>query len=262
MIDDMFKKASLIRREAASKSLLAFAQFYLPHHLKYKPSATHLEIYDLLFDALKVRGKKIAVAAPRGFGKSTLITLIYILYSICYAREKFIIIISDTTDQAGQIMENIKKELTENERLRLDFPEVFEKNGKPTPPRWTQYEIETLNKIKILVRGWRQKSRGLRFGIDRPTLVVADDLETTENTHSPELREKLKDWYTKSILKLGQEDTNYIFLGTLCHPQCLLGQYLDPNSNYGWIKKKYRAVISDAADNIPWEYCLDVYNAL
>lgn len=260
MLNSLIKKTSTLRREAAKKSLLAFAQLYLPHHLKYKPSAAHMEIYDLLLDASTNRGKKIAVAAPRGFGKSTQITLILVLYGICYGLEKFIIIISDTASQAWQILENIKLELTQNEKLMLDFPEIFERNGSPKPPRWTQYEIETLNKIKILVLGSGQRIRGRRFGVYRPTFVVADDIESADNTASSELREKTKDWYNKAILKVGSEETNYILLGTLCHPQCLLSQYLDPNANHAWLKKKYKAIISDATDSVMWERCLNIYN--
>ena len=260
MLSNIIKKTSSIRREAAKQSLLVFAELYLPHHLKYSHSAAHLEIYELLFSALKERGKKISVAAPRGFGKSTQITLILVLYCLCFGYERFIILISDVASQAGQILENIKLELTQNEKLMLDFPEVFERNGKPKPPRWTQYEIETLNKIKILALGSGQQIRGRKFGIYRPTLVIADDIENADNTSSPDQREKTKDWYNKAILKVGSEETNYIFLGTLCHPQCLLSQFLDPNSNHIWIKKRYQAIISDASETILWERCLGIYN--
>ncbi|MBF0571718.1 MAG: phage terminase large subunit [Candidatus Omnitrophica bacterium] len=259
MRNNLISKAGLIRRMAGETSLLAFAQLYLLHHLKYKPSPAHREIYDLLFDVLKIRGKKIAIAAPRGFGKSTLISLIYILYCICYSKEKFIVIFSDTTAQVEKLMENIKAELSENEKLRQDFPEVFEKDGRPKPPRWTKDEIQTLNKIKIMALGWRQNPRGLKFGVHRPTLAIIDDLETLANTETAESREKIKDWYTKSILKLGQEGTNFILLGTVCHPQSLLSYYLDPKTQ-GWEKRMYSAIISDATDPIPWVYCLDVYN--
>jgi len=93
-----------------------------------------------------------------------MITLIYLIYSICYAKERFIVIISHTASQAQKTLENIRKELTENEKLREDFPEIFESDGRPKPPRWTQDDIVTRNNIEILALGYNQKIRGRRHG--------------------------------------------------------------------------------------------------
>ena len=130
MKNNIVRGLSRLRRQEGSKSLLAFAKLYMKHHLECELSPAHLEIYRMLDAATMERGKKIAIAAPRDFGKSTTITLIDVVYSICYSKEKFIVIISNTASQANQILDNIKKELTENELLKLDFPEVFESDGK------------------------------------------------------------------------------------------------------------------------------------
>ena len=104
------KEASAVRRSASEGSIYTFAKMYLSAHLKFEPSEAHKEIYAELQKASNNRGVKLAVAAPRYFGKSTLITLIYILYSICYGKEKFIIIISNTASQATHTLDNIKLE--------------------------------------------------------------------------------------------------------------------------------------------------------
>lgn len=255
MLNNIARKTGAIRREVASKSLQAFAKLYFSEHLTYEPSEAHLEIYDLLFDCLKNRGKKIAIAAPRNFGKSTLITTIYIIYCICYSAEKFIVLISDTAAQAVQNLENVKRELTENKIPGADFPEIFEVKGTPKPPRWTQCEIETRNRIKVLALGSGQRIRGRKFGSKRPDIVIADDVETAENSRNQEVRENTIDWYNKAILKVGDERTNYIVLGTVYDAQCLLAKLLDPNANYLWIKKKYKAIVSEAEDAILWQKC-------
>ncbi len=244
MKNNIARELSRLRRQEGSKSLLTFSRLYMRHHMEFDPSAAHLEIYRILDAATLERGKKIAIAAPREFGKSTTVTLIDVIYSICYSKEEFIVIISNTASQAAQILDNIKKELTENELLKLDFPEVFESSGKFKLLRWRQSDIITRNKVLVLALGSGQQIRGRRFGTARPTLVLADDLEDAENTFGVESRDKMKDWYEKSVLKVGSEVTNYIFIGNLYHPYSLLSEYVCPDEYPTWIKKVYPALVT------------------
>jgi len=236
------KDTSAIRRKAAEGSILAFAKLYLSHHLRIAPSRAHLEIYDLLLEATKEKSKKITIAAPRDFGKSTMITLIYLIYLICYEKERFIVIISYTASQAHKILENIRKELTENERLREDFSEIFESSGRPRPPRWTQNDIVTRNNIELLALGYNQKIRGRRHGVYRPGLVILDDAEPDDGWSSPEMADRMKQWLNKAVLRAGSEDTNFLFIGTVHHWLSVLGEYLKENSNPGWIKRRYKVL--------------------
>lgn len=231
----------LTRRNAAEASIYTFAKMYLSDHLKFEPSKAHKQIYAELQKASNNRGVKYAVAAPRYFGKSTLITLIYVLYSICYSKEKFIVIISNTAAQAIHIVDNIKREYLQNEKLREDFPHVFG-DGQRKPARWQQNSIITCNGVQILALGSGQQIRGLRFGIYRPTLIIADDLEDTKAVHSSGMRDKLKEWFNNAVLRAGSEDTNIIFIGNLFHPYSLLSEYVDPKVNVTWSKRVYSAI--------------------
>jgi predicted phage terminase large subunit-like protein len=236
------KDTSAIRRKAAEGSILAFARLYLAHHLKVTPSQAHLEMYDLLLQATNEKSKKIAVAAPRDFGKSTMITLIYLIYLICYSKERFIVIISYTASQAQKTLENIRKELTENEKLREDFPEIFESDGRPKPPRWAQGDIVTRNNIEILALGYNQKIRGRRHGAYRPGLIILDDAEPDDGWSSSEMADRMKQWLNKAVLKAGSDDTNFLFIGTVHHWLSILGEYLREDANPGWIKRRYKAL--------------------
>jgi predicted phage terminase large subunit-like protein len=259
MINEFINKAGTLRRKAAQKSLLNFARLYLSDHLRFPPSKAHLEIYDLLFEMLKNRGKKVAIAAPRDFGKSTMITLIYILYCICYAEERFVVIISNTASQAMKILENVKKELTENTRLNEDFPEICEVDQKPKPPRWTRMDIITRNNVEVLALGSEQQIRGRRHGSHRPTLVIADDLEDAENTFSEETNEKRKEWFSKSVLKVGSEGTNFLIIGNLHHPRSMLAEYVAPDLNITWTKRTYKALVTNPTNLALWEKWKNVY---
>lgn len=256
-MNNLSHDARCLRREWAQQSLLAFAKAYLHDHIKrYAPSAAHQELYVLLKGILDDRGKRLAIAAPRGFGKSTLVTLVYVLYCIAFKREQFIVLLSATSAQATQLLENTRRELERNIKLREDFPEL----AAPPPRPWTRSEIETPTHVRVLALGIGQHIRGRKFGKSRPSLVIADDVENRENTASAEAREKLKAWYNQDILKVGAEETNFLFLGTVPHPSCLLAEYLSAEANPSWVKKHYKAVLSEPAHPERWEQWSRIYN--
>ena len=130
MTNTLNHEARTLRRHIAEQSLWAFAKMYLAEHLKHEPSVAHHEIYVLLKEILERRGKRIAIAAPRGFGKSTLVTLLYVLYCIAFQQEKFVVLLSSTSAQAAQLLENIRRELETNRKLLGDFQEFCEATGE------------------------------------------------------------------------------------------------------------------------------------
>jgi len=252
MKNNLYQDTYAVMRKAGEESLYTFAKLFMPEHLKYLPSAAHREIYQILEEISVTRGNKVALAAPRNFGKTSIIMLIYIIYLICYNREKFIVILSGTQSQAMQTLENIRKELTENERFRGAFPEIFESEGRPKPPRWKRDDIITRNGIEILALGRGQQIRGRKYGNARPSLIAADDLDSDAIASSNEGRDKLKGWFTTSVLRAGSEETNFLLLGNIFHPFSLLGEYTNPEISPSWISRIYKAVIS-------WPVYMDIW---
>lgn len=260
MKNNYLNDAIRIKREQGSKSILAFAELFLPHYLKYKTSKAHRKIYNALQVITVERGKKVAIAGPRRFGKSTLVTLIYILYCICYSKEKFIVIVSNTSAQAIQILANVKKEFMENIELRRAFSEICKAGVLSRMRHWQKDSIITGNGIRVLALGSGQKIRGRREGADRPTLIIADDLENAQNTFSPESRDKIKELFESSILMAGFEETNYIFLGNLFHPHCLLSEYISEQKKGQWIQFRYAAVEEMPVRTDLWGSWSAIYN--
>ena len=124
-------------RSRAEQSLRAFGRLYLPHHLEKPPSRMHAELYGMLESLTERTGARLAVAAPRNSAKSTLVTLLYPLWSICHRRHRFIVLLSDTADKAAEFLDHIKHELVNNVRLAEDYPEACERFGRyPRAPRW------------------------------------------------------------------------------------------------------------------------------
>lgn len=250
-----------IRRKQAEVSLYAFALTYLGHRLKFEPSPTHIKTYDEVTSLIHERGGRYAFAGPRGFGKTEVITETAILYGVCYSKEKFIVIASGIEAQAVQILSNIKKELTENERLKTDFPEIFEREGTPKPPRWTRHDIVTRNGVEILALSVKQKIRGRKYGHSRPTAIFLDDIENNDNTLTSEARMGPRVWFTGDVQKAGAEETNIFFVGNLLHQDSLLSEYTDKSKHPFWTKRIHRAIVSEPERLDLWEDCSKILNS-
>lgn len=181
-------------------------------------------LHDVLFKLLDDDSiQKVAIAAPRGFGKTTLNTIIYPAKKILFGEKKFIMPISATASSALAQGENLKRELlTNTDIIRLFGPmksEVFAKD------QWI-----TANNIMVLPRGAGQQVRGQLFHNYRPDLIIVDDLETSEQVQSEEQRRKLKEWFYSDLCNCvdrSKKDWKIIVIGTVLHEDALLVELLE-----------------------------------
>ncbi len=239
------------RRRLLCRDFSRFRKVYFPHDC---PDAKfHQEIAGMLMGITEKRGARVAIAAPRESAKSTIVTLEYVAFLICYRLEKFIVIVSNTSDQAVVFLRHVKDAFLRNEALRRDFPEVFRDQEKPKRSKMAQEEIITSTGIQIMARGSGQSVRGFRNGEDRPTLIILDDIESNEGIQTPESFYKLEDWLTKAVFKAGTAKTNIVYVGTIHHYGSLLAKFTDPHQYPGWQQKIYRSVISEAENLKLWE---------
>lgn len=233
MIDDIKFKLATNRQ--------FFFEALFPHYIKtpLKPIA---DIHNEWFNLLSTE-KNLIIVAPRGHAKSTVITVVDNLFDICNQNEKYIMIISDTPEQAKEHLSNIVEELESNERLINFYGRLYEgrKTIRGQKEKWTENEIITKTGIKIVAKGWRLKTRGARFKEDRPTKIVLDDVESDETVNSETMRNKLKDIFERKILNLGSFDTKIRIVGTILHFDSLLQHEVD-NPRPGWTIKFYKSI--------------------
>ncbi len=245
------------RRWIGEKNLLAFARAYLPHLFSAPPASFHAEVAALLRDASVGRDRRLAIAAPRSSAKSTLCSTAYALWSLAYGRERYIMLISHTADQAVQQLGHLKHELLTNPRLREDFPDLCRGAGDAATPssvlRWTKDEIVTATGIRVAALGAEQKIRGRRHREHRPTMIILDDFESEESVRSAEQREKRAEWLDRAVLKAGEPGTNVIAVGTILHYDALLARLTDPAKSPGWVGRKFKSVISFSERQDLWD---------
>jgi len=262
-LQEIAERVREVRRAAGLASFDAFCQLYLAHHFPVAPSSMHREVSGLVVEASAKRGARVAIAAPRGYAKTTLICLAYTLWCLVRKSDPFIVLISNTADQAVQLLANLKKELEDNPMILADFPEVAEPQGRrPSPKRWREKEIRTRNEVLITVLGAGQRLRGRKHGKDRPSLIILDDVEAEQEAHSQDLRVKRKEWFQKAVLKAGTTETNILVAGTLLHYDSLLANLVGIGNlapQPGWTTRRYKAVINWAEDQALWQRWENIY---
>jgi len=219
-----------------------FFTFILSHYAKtHSVGELHTEWFNLLSTE-----RKLGIIAPRGHAKSTVINLADNLFDICNGYEPYIVIFSDTPEQATEHLGAIVEELEGNQRIIEFYGQLYDKRlvGDLLKEKWTQSTIITKNGVKVEAKGWRSKTRGMRWKEFRPSKIVIDDIENDEDVASQRMRAKLKATFEKKILNLGEPESKYRFVGTILHFDSLLqNEYKKPRD--GWTWEMYKAYKDD-----------------
>lgn len=261
----VMSRVSDLRRQVAATSPILFADVYLGDHFKLPRSRMHNELFEMLLKATTSRGARLAVAAPRGHAKTTLVSLAYVLWCVLYGHEKFVLLVSATKDQAETLLKGIKEELQTNPLLIQDFPQLCYPAGTKSGPKpWRRHQIMLPNKVEIRAVGADQAIRGVKNRQHRPSLIIADDLEEQEQAASADQRQKRKDWFERTLLKTGTKRTNVVVVGTILHYASLLAELTDPRKAHskagGWRGSRYKAVESFSANPKLWDTWESIYN--
>lgn len=230
--------AAAERRARARDDFEFFATTYFPHYVTSAPSVFHRWLYRNYGALVAGKGRKSAIAAPRGEAKSTLITQIGVIWCLVTGRKRFVPIIMDAFEQAATMLEAIKAELTVNPRLLMDYPDATGQGRV-----WNAGVILTADDRKVMAFGSGKRMRGLRHGPYRPDLVVLDDIENDENVQSPEQRDKLERWLKRTVLALGPPDDSLdvLYVGTVLGPDSVLARTL---RNPLWVAQTFKALIA------------------
>lgn len=255
-----------LRRRLGAIDLEYFGRAYLAHYFVRKSPKFHGELDQIWRDGVmkgidpteaakeinRADGCRRAIEAPRGHAKSTNFTFKDDLHAALYAYKHYILILSDSSEQAEGFLADIKTELEENAAIREDFGEL---EGKV----WKSSVILLSNGTKIEAIGSGKKIRGRRHKQWRPDLIVCDDLENDENVNTPEQRKKLRDWFYKAVSKAGDTYTDIVYIGTLLHFDALLAN-VAKNPSYKTVK--YQGVISWAINTELWDAWERIYTDL
>jgi len=231
-----------------------FARVFFPHYCVHPFNKFHTDkMQEYRFGERAIRR---ADAAPRGYAKSTLKVLIKPIHDVCFKLEKFIVIISNTENQSAQKLKDIQTEFLTNDLLITCFGNFF----KSRKVGATDYVATNGNhSCRFLALGSSTEMRGIRFGDVRPTKIILDDVEHSEEVENEALRDKMLQWYQDVVSKIGDEKTNIEIVGTVLHQKSLLKSLL---KNPRYETAEYKAVVSWSERKDLWDQWTQIYTNL
>jgi hypothetical protein len=165
-------------------------------------------------------GTRLAIIASRDAAKSTWLSLAYPLYCAVTARQRYIVLVADTAEQARRYLGAIKRELQQNAPLLRRYAAA--RPGET----WKVNRILMGNGVEIEALGTGQNIRGRKNAQTRPTLVIVDDPQDRRKVASAAQRAADWGWFTQDLLNVGNPRTIYLVAGTSLHREALVDRLL------------------------------------
>lgn len=251
------------RRESCRNNLKLFLEVYFPNSTGLSPfSADHLRVIERIQGCI-LQGGRFTNAVYRGFAKST-ISENAVLWATLYGHRHFCAIFAGEGKLADRASNSIKMELSDNELLYEDFPEVCHAvralegktqrcasqtyRGAKTHIKW-QADATVMPTIPgsaasgsiVMSRGLTGSILGLRHKAPdgrqlRPDFVIVDDPQTRESAASPLQCAKRLEILTKSVLKLAGHTTSIacVVNATVIQHEDMVDQLLDQKKFPAW----------------------------
>lgn len=261
-------------RIASERNGMLFKSIFLSAYETEKSPPFHNELMGLAlreppYDKEWKGRDGLIIAAPRGSAKSTVLSLAVPLFWGLHRKKKFGIIVSDTDSQVQFLMDALRREFEDNDRINEVFGNVRGDRFKSNPFRWTNADFTIaisdppgsldINDIKwttrYVGRGMRSKVRGLRSRAARPDFLILDDAENDLHVQTDEQRAKTEDWMFKALLPmLDPKSATVIVAGTLIHFDSLLAKLLKRTKADGspvYITRLWRAFNEDGSSIWP-----------
>jgi hypothetical protein len=199
------------RRAACRASFLAFCEQYFPARFTLPWAAFHHEAAARL-QRCATEGGRLALALPRGSGKTTLAQCA-VLWAVLYGLRRYVVLVHASDDLAIPSLKGLKAELEGNDLLFEDFPEVcwpirqLERSasrarmqtvgGASTRMEWSAGGVVLPTVEGSLASGAVFDTVGITGSVRglvhsgpegemmRPDLVLVDDVQTRESSKSP-----------------------------------------------------------------------------
>lgn len=227
-----------------------------PHQSLEDLAPIHREFFNLCdFVNEEKPSAKLGIAAPRGHSKSGIFSNCFVLHQTVFQKRPYTIIISETDTLSKKLISWANKQLKYNKKLREDFGELLDtqhmRNEKDN-----EYVFITSTNIRVEASSAGKQLRGMRHGALRPSLVVLDDISSTNNEGTKEAREKLIEWLNAVVMPIGSKSTAIVFVGTMVSSTGALHHVLNRKD---FIPSFHDAILQEPDYPELWEEYLQIY---
>ncbi|WP_214796593.1 MULTISPECIES: phage terminase large subunit [unclassified Exiguobacterium] len=200
--------------------------------------------------------KRLAWSVPRGHAKSAYLSNMFPVHQLVFGLRRYIIIVSETLSMSRKFLEWVNDQLKFNQKLRADFGELVG-NVAHKDLKDNADSFETVNGCFVQASSIGGQLRGSRYKSFRPDLVILDDLESSKNTNTLELRTKNEEWFNKVVMPMGDvQRTAFVYMGTLVHATGLLPSVLKRADFDG---KMFSAIVEEPERQDLWNEYEEIY---
>lgn len=190
--------------------------------IKYFVSKDGLRIFKIENGTVQFEPfSRVLIMLPRGLGKTTIVNAAN-LHQVLYEDLEFLLYISEAATHSENQLENIKRELSQNELIKAAWPNLVP--TKADSQVWRQDQIETMSGISLVARGRGGQVRGLNIKSKRPDRIVLDDVEDKESVATDGQRQKTMTWFKGDVEPAldQRKGGDIIAIGTLLGEESLL----------------------------------------
>lgn len=269
------------RKQRCRLSFRSFCETYLPAKFYLEWSDDHLLVIGRIEKAV-LHGGLFAIAMPRGSGKSALCEAAC-LWATLFGHHNFVVLIGEGQKAAIDCLDSVKAEITNNELLAADFPEVCfpvraleginqRANGQTcqgvrTQIVWNDDQI-VLPTIEgaassgavMNIAGMEGRIRGMKYTRPdgrtvRPSLVFVDDPQNDESAHSVTQCAAREAIVQGAILGLAGPDSKLSGLAavTVIRRDDLAERLLNPELHPQWQGARCKLINAFPSNEEAWE---------
>lgn len=224
------------RREITRYEPFLFALLYMPQYFVLKPSDPNnatdpyggitlcqfhvdvlIAIEEWAIASTATRQDRDVWVAPRESGKSSLLITVGPLWAAAHGHQRFIAAFSDSDDQVQKHLAKFHEQVDNNTALKEDFPDLCQpakrSNGNSVNDNKNEYTAKS--GFTFSAHTIDGKTLGMvNFENARPTLIILDDIEPSEDKYSAAQKLKGVNRLTGKILYLN-EHARVVMVGTV-----------------------------------------------
>ena len=187
-------------------------KYYFPKYSYAEPADFHKAATKRVLNNLEWYEVR---AWSRELAKSTR-TMMEMLYLLLTKKKRYLLLISNTEDNAERLLAPYRANLEGNQRIINDYGE------QKLPGSWTGTEFTTRTGAGFRALGWGQSPRGTRNEEIRPDIILFDDIDTDEECRNSETIKVKWDWIEKAAIPTRSisVQTTIIFCGNIIAEDC------------------------------------------
>lgn len=201
------KRIAILEKEPELWFKYYFPQFCFAEATDFHKAATKRVLNNLEWYEVRAWSRELAKSVR---------TMMEVLYLCLTGKKKYVLLISNSLDNAQRLLMPYRGNLEANQRIIHDY------GVQELPGHWESAEFTSRKGVAFRALGAGQSPRGARNEEARPDVLLFDDIDTDEDCRNNDIIEKRWRWIedaaigTRSVSK----KTTIIFCGNIIAKDC------------------------------------------